>query len=162
MKLFYLLSCVYSFQVLTSWDVQEVMAGRNDRAIADALQALAQAIGNQNRGEAGAPVEYHGLDRFQRNNPPTFSGGYNPDGAQTWIREIEKIFRVMACPEEQKVPFGTYTLVEEAEYWWENTRQRLEAENQLVIWEAFKEVFLEKYFPEDVRNKKEMEFLELK
>jgi len=28
--------------------------------------------------------------------------------------------------------------------------------------EVFKRVFLEKYFPEDVRNKKEMEFLELK
>jgi len=27
------------------------MAGRNDFAIADALQALAQAIGNPNRGE---------------------------------------------------------------------------------------------------------------
>ena len=68
----------------------------------------------------------------------------------------------MACSEEQKVPFGTYTLAEEAEYWWENTRQCLEAENPMVTWEAFKEVFLEKYFPQDVRNKKEMEFLELK
>ena len=31
-----------------------------------------------------------------------------------------------------------------------------------MTWETFKRVFLEKYFPEDVRNKKEMEFLELK
>ncbi|KHN06033.1 hypothetical protein glysoja_038002, partial [Glycine soja] len=29
-------------------------------------------------------------------------------------------------------------------------------------WEDFKRVILDKYFPEDVRNKKEMEFLELK
>jgi len=57
------------------------------------------------------------LDRFQRNNPPTFNGGYNPDGAQNWIREIEKIFRVMACLEGKKVAFDTYTPVEEAEYW---------------------------------------------
>ena len=138
------------------------MAGRNDRAIADALQALAQAIGNPNRGEVGGAVEYQGLDRFQRNNPPSFNGGYNPDGAQNWIREIEKIFRVMACPERQKVAYGAYILVEEAEYWWENTRQCLEAEGQDVTWDVFKRVFLEKYFPEDVRNKKEMEFLELK
>ena len=41
------------------------MDGRNDRAIADALQALAQAIGNPNRGEAVGVVEYQGLDRFQ-------------------------------------------------------------------------------------------------
>jgi len=72
------------------------------------------------------------LDRFQRNNPPSFNGGYNPDDAQNWIREIEKIFRVMACLEGQKVAFGTHTLVEEAEYWWENTRQCLEAEGQDV------------------------------
>jgi len=102
------------------------------------------------------------LDSFQRNNPPSFNGGYNPDGAQNWIREIEKNFRVMACPKGQKVAFGTYTLVEEVEYWWENTRQCLEAEGQDVTWDVFKKVFLEKYFPEDVRNKKEMEFLELK
>ena len=54
------------------------------------------------------------------------------------------------------------TLVEEAEYWWENTHQCLQAEGQDVTWDVFKRVFLEKYFPKDVRNKNEMEFLELK
>jgi len=68
----------------------------------------------------------------------------------------------MACLEGQKVAFGTYTLMEEAEYWWENTHQCLDAKGQDVTWDVFKKVFLEKYFPEDVRNKKEMEFLELK
>ena len=41
----------------------------NDRAITDALQALAQDMGNQNKGEAAGAIEYQGLDRFQRNNP---------------------------------------------------------------------------------------------
>jgi len=53
------------------------MARRNDRVIADAFQALSQAMGNQN-----SDVEYEGLDRFQQNNPPSFNGGYNPNGAQ--------------------------------------------------------------------------------
>jgi len=92
------------------------MAGWNDCAIADALQALAQALGNQNKGEAVGAAEYQGLNHFQQNNPPGFNGGYNPDSAQNWIREIEKIFQVMTCPEGQKVAFPTYTLVEEAEY----------------------------------------------
>ena len=52
--------------------------------------------------------------------------------------------------------------MEEAEYGWENTCQCLEVEGQDVTWDVFKRVFLEKYFPEDVRNKKELEFLELK
>ena len=66
------------------------------------------------------------------------------------------------CPKKQKVAYITYTLVEEAEYWWENTCQCLDVEGQDVTWDVFKRVFLEKYFLEDVRNKKEMEFLELK
>jgi len=54
------------------------------------------------------------------------------------------------CLEEHKVAFGTYTVVEEVQYWWENTRQCLEAKGQVVTWETFKKVFLEKYFPEEV------------
>ena len=53
----------------------------------------------------------------------------------------------MACPEGQKVIFGAYTLVAEAEYWRENTRQCLEAEGQNVTMDVFKRVFLEKYLP---------------
>ena len=54
-------------------------------------------------------------------------------------------------------------LTEEAEYWWENTYPRLERVHGTVIpWLVFREAFLEKYFLEDVRNRKEMEFLELK
>lgn len=30
-----------------------------------------------------------------------------------------------------------------------------------MTWELFRDAFLEKYFPEDVRGKKEIEFLEL-
>ena len=32
----------------------------------------------------------------------------------------------------------------------------------MVTWTVFKDAFLEKYFSEDVRRKKEIEFLELK
>ena len=68
----------------------------------------------------------------------------------------------MAWPEEQKVVFGIYTLVEEVEYWWENTHLCLDGEGQVVTWETLIMVFLEKWFPKYVRNKKEMKFLELK
>jgi len=85
-------------------------------------------MGNQNKGKVVGAIEYQGLDRFQRNNLPTFNGRYNPDGAQNWIREIGKIFRVKVCPKGQKVAFGTYILVEEAKYWWDNPHQCLEAE----------------------------------
>lgn len=77
-------------------------------------------------------------------------------------QEIKKIFRAMACLDDQKVTLGTYMLTKDTKYWWESTHQCLVAEARLVTWDVFKEIFLEKYFPEYIRNKKEMEFLELK
>lgn len=71
--------------------------------------------------------EFRALERFQRNNPPTFKGRHDRDGSQTWLKKIEKIFKVMAFLEEQKVHFGTHMLEEEAEDRWNNARQRLES-----------------------------------
>jgi len=61
------------------------------------------------------------------------------------------------------VLFATHMLADEAEYWWENTHPRLEGAGGVVVqWETFRQTFMEKYFPEDVKNRKEMESLELK
>jgi len=73
------------------------MARRNDAAISDALQAMAQAVGQQ--PNAGGNVGVRMLETFLRNHPPTFKGRYNPDGAQTWLKEVERIFRAMQCTE---------------------------------------------------------------
>ncbi|XP_050888712.1 uncharacterized protein LOC127093855 [Lathyrus oleraceus] len=53
-------------------------------------------------------------------------------------------------------------LLEEVEDWWDNARQRLEIVGTEITWVVFRVHFLEKYFLEDVRSKKEIEFLELK
>ncbi|XP_058769023.1 uncharacterized protein LOC131642874 [Vicia villosa] len=136
------------------------MAGRNDAAIAAALQAVAQAV--QNQHNAGGNDESRSLSTFQRENPPTFRGKHDPDGAQNWLKEIERIFRVMDCTEGQKVRYGTHKLAGEADDWWLGTRQRLEITGEVITWVVFSREFLRKYFPEDVRGKKEIEFLELK
>jgi len=51
-------------------------------------------------------TESQDLVEFRRNKPSQFSGGYNPEKAKLWIREIEKIFRVMNCTEKQKVNYA--------------------------------------------------------
>ncbi|KAF1896014.1 hypothetical protein Lal_00033454 [Lupinus albus] len=52
-------------------------------------------------------------------------------------------------------------LVKEAENWWEFTQRPMEAEEQAITWEAFKGKFLHKYFPADLKRKKEIKFLRL-
>ncbi|XP_050903116.1 uncharacterized protein LOC127115681, partial [Lathyrus oleraceus] len=76
----------------------------------------------------------------QRENPPVFKGKHDPNAALGWLKEIERIFRVMDCTPAQKVRYGTHMLAVEADDW----------------------EFMRKYYPEDVRGKKEIEFLELK
>lgn len=73
------------------------MAVRNDAAIAAALQAMAQAVGQQPNAGAGVNDGVRMLEAFLRNHPPAFKGRYDPDGAQTWLKEVERIFRVMEC-----------------------------------------------------------------
>jgi hypothetical protein len=77
------------------------------------------------------------------------------------MQAMERIFRAMVTGEDQKVRLATHMLAEEAEYWWTNAKRRLEACGA-VTWARFKTEFLGKYFPEDLRTKKEVEFLNLK
>ncbi|XP_058783644.1 uncharacterized protein LOC131658355 [Vicia villosa] len=121
------------------------MAGRNDAAIVAALEVMTQALGNQ--PNVSENTGSRSLATFQRENLSVFKGTYDPDGAMTWLKEIERIFRVMYCTPEQKVQYGTHMLAVEADDWWLKTRHR---------------DFLRKYFPEDVCGKKEIEFFELK
>ena len=137
------------------------MAGRNDAALAAAMQAMAQTVQNITQGTGNA--QFRELEHFQNNKPPTYEGGIlDPEAAQKWLKAIEKIFRTMGCSDAQKVRFGTHMLEGEAEVWWDNSRQRLETAGTGITWAVFRAEFLEKYFPEDIRSAKEIEFLELK
>jgi hypothetical protein len=140
------------------------MARINDQAIANVMTGVAQALNNALQGQQNQQGEADELrlNRLMRNKPPTFKGRYDHDGAQNWLQGIERTFRVMASTNEQKVRLATHMVAEEAEHWWENARQRLEGVGTMITWEIFREEFFVKCFPADVRNKKEIKFLELK
>ena len=108
------------------------MARRNDAAVAAALETMAHAM--ENHLNADGNVGSRSLATFQRENPPTFKGKYDPDGALDWLKEIKRIFRVMDCTSAQKVRYGTHMLEVEADDWWLETCQRLEAAGENVTW----------------------------
>ncbi|MCI77221.1 hypothetical protein A2U01_0098491, partial [Trifolium medium] len=55
-----------------------------------------------------------------------------------------------------------YVLHDEADHWWGNANQRLGADGAVITWARLKREFLTKYFPADKRNRKVIEFMELK
>jgi len=138
-----------------------MVGGRDDDAIAAALAAMAHvlaqaneraAVGHRDHGEA----EERRLDRFLRNNPPTFKCRFDPEGAQTWTQGMERIFCAMVTSHDRKVRLATHMLAKEAEYWSTNAKGRLEAGGEVVTWARFKSEFLRKYFLEDLRIKQEV------
>ncbi|XP_061369568.1 uncharacterized protein LOC133312406 [Gastrolobium bilobum] len=107
-------------------------------------------------------AEERRLTVFRKHKPPSFKGGYEPMAAAKWLQAMEKIFRVMRYPNAMKLVYSVYMLEEEAEDWWTNTVQPLEAEGREITWRLFKTLFLDNYFPREAREQKQNEYNDLK
>ena len=73
---------------------------------------------------------------------------------------MEKAFDLVGVEGEQKCKFASYYLKSEANYWWESVEPLEEVE--IVSWDRFKELFLEKYFPKYMQSQMELKFFELR
>jgi len=131
----------------------------------DVLERMATVLENLAGGQAGMQAGAGGfsaITEFKKADPPKFEGGHNPGGAIKWLQEIEKILEAMECSDAQKVRCAAFMLMGEAENWWKHTKQVLQAAHTDITWAVFREEFLQRYFPDDIRRKKEIEFLALK
>ncbi|XP_028067159.1 uncharacterized protein LOC114269967 [Camellia sinensis] len=111
-----------------------------------------------------APVEPGNSDiinltqKFMKMKPPTFLGEIEPLKAETWLLEMEKLFEVFPCSETQKVLLATYTLQDEARRWW----LLVQNNDENITLAQFNTIFYDKYFPQCFRDRKVLEFQELK
>ncbi|XP_061358761.1 uncharacterized protein LOC133302954, partial [Gastrolobium bilobum] len=136
---------------------------REDRATKNHTHNSESESGPRTANTQGGPnADYKGLIEFHTHKPSTFRGDYDSEAFMEWIKELEKIFLVMDCPNTHRVNFATYLLIGEAEHWWTNTKRYFQSQGTEITWTIFKDAFLKKYFPQSVRNIKEIEFLELK
>ncbi|KAA0066509.1 gag-protease polyprotein [Cucumis melo var. makuwa] len=85
----------------------------------------------------------------------------NPTKAQMWLTSIEKIFRYMKCPEDQKVQCVVFFLEDRGTAWWETAERMLGEDVSKITWEKFKESFYAKFFSASVKYAKQQEFLNL-
>ncbi|MQM19177.1 hypothetical protein Taro_052177 [Colocasia esculenta] len=84
-------------------------------------QAALQAQLEAQQAQVPAPQADHGgpsiMERFKRMSPPYFKWESDPLLAESWMMEIEKIFRAIRCAEDDKVTLATYMLQERADVW---------------------------------------------
>ncbi|XP_052177504.1 uncharacterized protein LOC127791561 [Diospyros lotus] len=101
------------------------------------------------------------VEQFRKLQPPTFEGELDPLVAEDWISSIERIFNLINYPDARKVACATFMLQHGARHWWDST-SRSRPQGHMWTWEEFKELFLKKYYPANIRNQKETEFIVLK
>lgn len=102
------------------------------------------------------------IKQLRHLNPPFFRGATYHLVAETWVTQMEKIFDVLDCAEEQKLPFATFIFEGEAKHWWRMiNRILLQRDDEPLTWDIFLEAFNYKYFPLSVWDHKEVELLEL-
>ncbi|MQL80547.1 hypothetical protein Taro_012993 [Colocasia esculenta] len=139
------------------------------QGLVQAMQTQAHtqaALQAQLEAQAQAPAQDHGgppiMERFKRMTPPSFKGQSDPLMVESWLRQTEKIFRAIRCPDEDKVTLATYMLQERADVWWSSLLcTRFEDGAVDVAWDAFVRLFRAKFVPEHIQDKMEQEFLSL-
>ncbi|MQL75911.1 hypothetical protein Taro_008290 [Colocasia esculenta] len=83
------------------------------------------------------------VEKFLRLQPPTYSGGPNPDTAKHWVHEIERVFATMRCPAADRVVLAAYQLRGFALEWWRLKMQTTFAgrTEEAITWSEFLDVF---------------------
>lgn len=99
-------------------------------------------------------------ERFLKPHPTEFYGGPDPAIAEEWIRSLEVIFEYLEMNDRDRIHCALFLLKNEARHWWEGTKASVQLDN--TTWEAFKQLFFEKYFSQTVRARKLKEFLDIR
>ena len=79
------------------------------------LEALHQL--GENRSAAGssqAPpprMQEWSLEDFLQHHPSRFDGKTSPDGADQWMRDMERIYDAKRCPAENRLAYTKYLLL---------------------------------------------------
>ncbi|MQL75890.1 hypothetical protein Taro_008277, partial [Colocasia esculenta] len=100
------------------------------------------------------------VEKFLRLQPPTYSGGPNPDTAEHWVHEIERVFATMRCPAADRVVLAAYQLRGFALEWWRLKMQTTFAgrTEEAITWPEFLDVFNDTFFPIQVQHVKREQF----
>ena len=70
-----------------------------------------------------APPRPVSMEDFMRHKPSKFASKSSPDEADAWLKECEKICRVIDCTDAQKLSFISFLLIADVEYWWAGMQQ---------------------------------------
>nr|GEU91717.1 hypothetical protein [Tanacetum cinerariifolium] len=112
-----------------------------------------------NDGDAQATIHVW-LERFQKQNPLTFSLAPTPVEAENLIAHIEKIFEVLGYDDQFKARLVAYKLEGDAHSWWRAYKQAKDGDAyvETLSWDVFRDIFFLEYFPRSEQENYKREY----
>jgi hypothetical protein len=100
---------------------------------------------------------------FSSHNFRSFEGIERPSTAEAWLINIEVLFNILSCTNEQRVRYIELKLTGEAGRWWTSKKVLLTKHpNEMVIsWDLFKVEYNGRFFPRAQRQLRAIEFWNL-
>ncbi|XP_049397305.1 uncharacterized protein LOC125861453 [Solanum stenotomum] len=102
------------------------------------------------------------LRDFTRMNHCTFLGSKVDEDPQNFIEEVFKIVDAMGVTPMKKAELISYQLKDVAQVWFEKWRDERPIVSDPMGWGVFKTTFLDRFFPLELREKKLVEFMNLR
>ncbi|KAK4404288.1 hypothetical protein Sango_0797400 [Sesamum angolense] len=97
----------------------------------------------------------------RRQGAKVFAGTTDPAEAEEWLRNTERVLDRIKCTSEQKLRYAVSLLEKDALDWWKTVPGSKNRPITLT-WNDLLKKFADKYTPPVYRNRKKIEFLELK
>ncbi|KAL5758671.1 hypothetical protein ACOSP7_021282 [Xanthoceras sorbifolium] len=98
------------------------------------------------------------IERARRVRATSFDGSGDPNSAHAWLNDLERVFGVIGCSNEQKFSFATFLLKDRAYDWWLSVQWQ----NPIAVsWNEFKRLFNDHFYPSFYHNLKMNELYRL-
>ncbi|KAL0453903.1 UNVERIFIED_CONTAM: Transposon Ty3-G Gag-Pol polyprotein, partial [Sesamum latifolium] len=97
----------------------------------------------------------------EKTGAKVFAGTTDPAEAEEWLRNTERVLDRIECTPEQRLRYAVSLFEKDALDWWETVPGSKNRPITLT-WNDFLKEFADKYTPPVYRNRKKVEFLELK
>nr|XP_011459357.1 PREDICTED: uncharacterized protein LOC105349937 [Fragaria vesca subsp. vesca] len=128
--------------------------------VVDAIQDMASVIRENRNGNHLEDSEERVMriqGEFRKARPPMFKGALDPMIAEEWLRQMKRTLNNQKVPEDLKVIVACTYLESAVYHWWESVLAT--PDTDITTWSAFEAIFLEKYFPDTVKQAKAKEFM---